>query len=387
MGKKCFDIYGGATVPRRLERFRMQKVLGWAALLLLMHTSAVLAQGSIFGVVQNSNLTTPANGEISFYGFTDNTDDEIRLESSIGAGYDAGNWFDDFQNFLSKTPGNPYTYRFYNTANGEGAVLAKTIPNNSFQQEDIALGAITWPAAPGGMAGRVVSSTSVVLTWTRTAGQTYHVYRRPATSQGSFFRIDNPAGLLTAAGVADSFFVDNTASGGGSFEYLLIAQNVSGNLGPHSAILTVNTASIAAPLITSISPNSGSSLGGTAVVIRGIGFDINGATATIGGAGLTSVTVVSPFQINGVTPGGTAGAANLVVLNTVSALSATLTGGYTYLGNQAPILAAIGPRSVNEGANLNFGVSATDADGTTPVLTTASHECHLYGQWQRNRDV
>jgi len=371
MGKKCLEINGGATVPRRLERFRLKNVFGLAAVLLLMHTSAVFAQGSIFGVVRNSNLTTPANGEISFYGFTDNTDDEIRLESSIGAGYDAGNWFDDFQNYLSKTPGNPYMYRFYNTTNGQGTVLAKTIPNNSFQQEDITLAAISWPAAPGGMAARVISSTSVVLTWTRTAGQAYHVYRRPATSVGSFFRIDNPAGLLTAAGVADSFFVDNTASGGGSFQYLLIAQDGSGNLGPHSSILTVNTASIAAPLITSITPNNGSGLGGTSVTIRGVGFDINGATTTIGGAALTSLTVVSPFQINGVTPAGS-GAVNVVVRNTASALSATLAGGYTYLGNQPPVLAAIGPRSVNEGANLNFAVSATDPDGTTPVLTTTT---------------
>ncbi|PWB68849.1 hypothetical protein C3F09_10930, partial [candidate division GN15 bacterium] len=40
--------------------------------------------------------------------------------------------------------------------------------------------------------------------------------------------------------------------------------------------------------------------------------------------------------------------------------------------NQAPVLAAIGPRSVNEGATLNFGVSATDPDGTTPILTTTT---------------
>ncbi|MEW6050860.1 MAG: tandem-95 repeat protein [Candidatus Zixiibacteriota bacterium] len=40
--------------------------------------------------------------------------------------------------------------------------------------------------------------------------------------------------------------------------------------------------------------------------------------------------------------------------------------------NQAPVLATIGPRSVNEGANLNFAVSATDADGTTPLLTTTT---------------
>jgi len=37
--------------------------------------------------------------------------------------------------------------------------------------------------------------------------------------------------------------------------------------------------------------------------------------------------------------------------------------------NQAPVLASIGPRNVNEGTNLNFNVSATDGDGTTPTLT------------------
>ncbi|MCH7948403.1 MAG: tandem-95 repeat protein, partial [candidate division Zixibacteria bacterium] len=41
-------------------------------------------------------------------------------------------------------------------------------------------------------------------------------------------------------------------------------------------------------------------------------------------------------------------------------------------GNQQPILAAIGAQSVDENANLNFGVSATDADGTTPTLSTSA---------------
>lgn len=40
--------------------------------------------------------------------------------------------------------------------------------------------------------------------------------------------------------------------------------------------------------------------------------------------------------------------------------------------NQPPILAAIGPKSVNENVNLNFGVSATDGDGSTPILTTST---------------
>ncbi|MEW5701504.1 MAG: Ig-like domain-containing protein, partial [Candidatus Zixiibacteriota bacterium] len=37
--------------------------------------------------------------------------------------------------------------------------------------------------------------------------------------------------------------------------------------------------------------------------------------------------------------------------------------------NRAPVLAAIGPKSVNEGQNLTFGVSATDPDADSVILT------------------
>jgi len=40
--------------------------------------------------------------------------------------------------------------------------------------------------------------------------------------------------------------------------------------------------------------------------------------------------------------------------------------------NHPPVLAAIGAKSVNEGQNLNFNVSASDVDGTTPALTTST---------------
>ncbi|UCD95390.1 MAG: hypothetical protein JSU69_04905, partial [Candidatus Zixiibacteriota bacterium] len=41
-------------------------------------------------------------------------------------------------------------------------------------------------------------------------------------------------------------------------------------------------------------------------------------------------------------------------------------------GNQEPTLNAIGPRTVDEGVNLNFAVSATDPDSTIPALSTSS---------------
>ncbi|MDD4052603.1 MAG: tandem-95 repeat protein, partial [candidate division Zixibacteria bacterium] len=37
--------------------------------------------------------------------------------------------------------------------------------------------------------------------------------------------------------------------------------------------------------------------------------------------------------------------------------------------NDAPVLTAIGPQAVAEGANLNFNATATDVDGTTPTLS------------------
>jgi len=40
--------------------------------------------------------------------------------------------------------------------------------------------------------------------------------------------------------------------------------------------------------------------------------------------------------------------------------------------NLLPVLDPIGNRSVAEGGNLNFGVTASDADGTIPVLTTST---------------
>ncbi len=44
----------------------------------------------------------------------------------------------------------------------------------------------------------------------------------------------------------------------------------------------------------------------------------------------------------------------------------------TDAGNQAPVLAAIGPRSTAENVNLTFGVSASDPDATIPTLTTST---------------
>lgn len=346
---------------------------GLASLLVLALSGSAMAQGSIFGTVSNSDLSTPANGEISFVGYLDNTDEEIRIESADGAGYDAGNWFDDFQNYLTEAPGNPYDYHFYNIANGQGFQLSGAIPNNSFQQENITLAAIAWPVPPSGLTGVTASGSTVILNWTGVGGLTYHVYRRMASSNGSFFRIDDPTGALTNPGVSTNYYVDATVDGVSDYQYVIVAQGPTGNLSPHSTIITVGAAAADAPILVSINPTTGTALGGTVVTVNGSGFDPAGAQVFFG-ATPAAATVLSPFQMTAITPAGAIGAAvDVYVTNTASALSSNiLTGGFVYAANTDPILATIGGQTVVEGVRLQFATSAADPDGNTPVMTSST---------------
>ncbi len=341
-------------------------------LLVLMLSSSAFAQGSIYGTVTNSDVSTPANGEIAFVGFLDDADEEIRIETSDGAGYDAGHWFDDFQNYLTEAAGNPYDYHIYNTANGEGFVLSGTIPSNSFQEENVVLAAVAWPAVPTGLSGTAISGSTVVLSWDA-AGVPVHVYRRLASSNGSFFRIDDPAGSLANFGVVENFFVDATVDGSSTYEYLLIADDGSGILSPHSAAVAVSSIGVSAPILATFDPDNGTATGGTVIDVQGSGFDPAGAQVMFGATPVDAV-VVSPFQLTVTSPAGTVGASvDISVVNTASALTSNvLTGGFTYAANAAPELAAIGAQSTTENVLLEFATSASDIDGGTPVLTSTA---------------
>jgi len=87
---------------------------------------------------------------------------------------------------------------------------------------------------------------------------------------------------------------------------------------------------VAPPVVSSISPTSGTNVGGTAVSIGGSGFAA-GATVTIGGVAATGVVVVNSGQITAVTGAtSTGGAQNVVVVNT-DTQSGTGTGLFTYV--------------------------------------------------------
>src|SRR5882724_1255670 len=95
-----------------------------------------------------------------------------------------------------------------------------------------------------------------------------------------------------------------------------------------SGSLTNGFTYVAAPTVSSVSPSSGTTAGGTAVTITGTGF-VSGATVTLGGTAATNVVVVSASQMTATTPAHAAGAVNVVVTNP-DTQNGTLTNGYTY---------------------------------------------------------
>jgi RHS repeat-associated protein len=129
-----------------------------------------------------------------------------------------------------------------------------------------------------------------------------------------------------------------------------------------------------APTVISISPNSGTTAGGTPVTIAGTGF-ISGSTVTIGGAAATSVTVVSSTTITATTPAHAAGAATVVVSNSNG--SGQLTNGYTYTTAPTPVISSISPDQAPVGmavtiSGSNFGASrgSVTFNGTAASPTT-----------------
>lgn len=145
-------------------------------------------------------------------------------------------------------------------------------------------------------------------------------------------------------------------------------------------------------MVTGISPASGPTSGGTAVIITGTDFQA-GATVAFGSALSTAVAVLSPVQINAMLPPGTTGTVDVTVTNP-DGRSASLSSAFTY--TTAPLVYSIWPISgpvtggtsitimgggFESGAEVSFGgvaaasvtfVSGGELQAVTPASTAGS---------------
>ncbi len=97
--------------------------------------------------------------------------------------------------------------------------------------------------------------------------------------------------------------------------------------GSATSIATFKSA-MAAPTVTGVVPNAGTTAGGTSVTITGTGF-LPSPDVTFGGDAATSIVRVSSTEITADTPAHAAGPVDVVVTNS-DTQSGTLVNGYAY---------------------------------------------------------
>ncbi|WP_246700860.1 IPT/TIG domain-containing protein [Rhodopseudomonas sp. BR0M22] len=188
--------------------------------------------------------------------------------------------------------------------------------------------------------GPATGGTSVTITGTNLSGVTSVTVGGAAATLGT--NTSTSIVITTPAGTAGARDVVVTTSGG-------------------SATSTGGFTYVAAPTISSISPNSGSTGGGTSVTITGT--NLSGVTSvTVGGASATLGTNTST-SIAITTPAGSAGAQDVVV--TTAGGSATSTGGFTY--TLSPSISTITPNSGPTAGGTSVTITGTNLSGVTSV--------------------
>ena len=119
-----------------------------------------------------------------------------------------------------------------------------------------------------------------------------------------------------------------------------------------------------APTVLATTPNTGSTLGGTSVVISGRGF-VAGATVMIGGMSATSVVVDGDNSITALTPAHSGGTVDVTVCNPDGQTGCDV-NGYTYTGSNQPPVVSITASTTSGIAPLAvyFVANASDSDGS-----------------------
>ena len=130
------------------------------------------------------------------------------------------------------------------------------------------------------------------------------------------------------------------------------------------------------PVITSILPNVGPTIGGTAITITGNYFS-GPATVTLGGVPATNVQVVSATTITALTPSVPAGSVDVVV--TVSGRTLTVTSGFTFSQIVSGTVRAWGAGTTNTGNSPHHGQSIvpTDLGPCTAIAEGGTHTIAL----------
>jgi Domain of unknown function (DUF4091)/IPT/TIG domain/FG-GAP-like repeat len=186
-------------------------------------------------------------------------------------------------------------------------------------------------------------------------------------------------GDLSGDGDADLVAIDSSGTmwrynGNGATSLATTPTRIGGGWNAPNLIEVADGVAVQAqapPTITAVSPNSGSTAGGTTVTITGTGF--TGATNVLFSASTaaTSFTVVSSTQITAVSPPEPAATKNIFVI-TPGGTSAVVTADQFTFTAPPPTITAVSPNSGTTAGGTTVTITGTGFTGATHVLFSAS---------------
>jgi hypothetical protein len=132
----------------------------------------------------------------------------------------------------------------------------------------------------------------------------------------------------------------------------------------------------APPTVSSVSPNTGPTAGGTSITITGTGF-VAGATVSVGGTACTGVVVVSATSITCSTPVGSAGTVDVIVTDSNGTSASSVNDQYTYTAAAVPSVTLVVDTATGLSNGLPAGgylatVTGTNFTGATAVAFGAN---------------
>ena len=217
----------------------------------------------------------------------------------------------------------------------------------------------------GGITGGPIPASAISVGGTvasvSTVSEVAPVYTINGTLNGGTLTGGNLTGAFTvpagAPGGLQTVAVDQVNPGG-------FPGNGPGNTVEGTASFTVT---VPPPTVTSVVPNTGSTAGGTAVVITGT--NLSGASAvSFGGNAATSFTPVNATTVNATAPAGAAGTVDVTV-TTPGGTSVTNVGDhFTYVTPPpTPVVTGVAPSSGPTTAGTAVVITGTGLTGATAV--------------------
>jgi hypothetical protein len=163
--------------------------------------------------------------------------------------------------------------------------------------------------------------------------------------------------------------ISGTPSQTGAFSFSVQARDSAGQTA--SSNFNASIAPASAPIVSSMSPKSGPTSGGTPVTISGSNFQA-GDTVLFGGVAASSVTVSSATQIQAVTPAHIAGPITVTVQD-AGGQSANLANGFTYDTTVTSITVTPNNRTTSIGGEVQYkAVDNFGNDITSSVVWNSS---------------